>query len=94
MASRSSLSASDIQKAKEAMEVLGRLVDSAGPSGARNDPSTSSIGDETKKGLCSSIIVYGVSRYYMPFARTYSSTNCKNVIRFLLCVVCTVLADT
>ncbi|XP_064407568.1 uncharacterized protein LOC135352326 isoform X1 [Halichondria panicea] len=49
MASRSSLSASDIQKAKEAMEVLGRLVDSAGPSGARNDPSTSSIGDETKK---------------------------------------------
>ena len=42
-------------------------------------------GDETKKGLCSP---------YMPFARTYSSTNRKNVIRFLLCVVCTVLADT
>ncbi len=34
-------------------------------------------GDETKKGLCSP---------YMPFARTYSSTNRKNVIRFLLCV--------
>ncbi len=62
-----SLSTSDIQKAKETMEVLGRLVDSAGPSRARDDPSTtstSSIGDETKKGLCSSRIIYSVSRHF------------------------------
>ncbi len=49
-----SLSADDVQKAKEAMEVLGRLVENARPSssGARVDPVVDSIGDETKKGLC------------------------------------------